>query len=133
MRACVGAEPRERRGWGRAACEVYGALERLTAKALRQMQHRTDIQVVSEPGGDFRSVRQRDDILADSRRPGGASRDNRLTDNTYYVVGSCRLFKEVETSVHQGENFEFRLENHKRLAIYRRTDSRPVPKDRRRP
>jgi len=41
-----------------AACEVYGALvERLTAKALRQMQHWTDIQVVSEPGGDFRSVR----------------------------------------------------------------------------
>ena len=58
MRACVGAEPRERRGWGGAACEVYGALvERLTAKALRQMQHWTDIQVVSEPGGDFRSVR----------------------------------------------------------------------------
>jgi hypothetical protein len=38
--------------------EVYGALAgRLTAKALRQMQHWTDIQVVSEPGGDFRSVR----------------------------------------------------------------------------
>ena len=55
MRACVGAEPGERRGWGGAACEVYG--ERLTAKALRQMQHWTDIQVVSEPGGDFRSVR----------------------------------------------------------------------------
>ena len=49
---------RAERGWGRAACEVYGALvERLTAKALRQMQHWTDIQVVSEPGGDFRSVR----------------------------------------------------------------------------
>ncbi len=26
MRACIGAEPRERRGWGGAACEVYGAL-----------------------------------------------------------------------------------------------------------
>jgi hypothetical protein len=30
---------------GRGACEVYGALvERLTAKALRQMQHWTDIK-----------------------------------------------------------------------------------------
>jgi hypothetical protein len=38
MRVCVGAEPRERRGWDGAACEVYGArVERLTAKALRQM------------------------------------------------------------------------------------------------
>src|SRR5271155_1455327 len=46
MRACVGAEPRERRGWGGAACEVYGALvERLTAKALRQMQHWTDLSI----------------------------------------------------------------------------------------
>ena len=37
MRACVGAEPRERRGGrGRSACVVYGALEeRLIAKALR--------------------------------------------------------------------------------------------------
>jgi hypothetical protein len=43
---------------GDGLCEVYGALvERLTAKALRQMQHWTDIQVVSEPGGDFRSLR----------------------------------------------------------------------------
>ena len=58
MRACVGAEPRGRRGSGRAACEGYRALmERLTAQALRQMQHRTVIQVVSGPGGDFRSVR----------------------------------------------------------------------------
>jgi hypothetical protein len=51
MRACVGAEPGERRGWGGAACEVYGALvERLTAKALRQMQHWTDIQAVVGTG-----------------------------------------------------------------------------------
>ena len=29
---------------------------------------------------------QRDDILADSRRPGGASRDIRLTDSTYIIL-----------------------------------------------
>src|ERR1700722_15655595 len=47
-----GAKRAERRG--RTACEVYGALlERLTGKALRQMQHWTDIQVVSEQEGDF--------------------------------------------------------------------------------
>ena len=76
---------------------------------------------------------QRDDILADSRRPGGASRDIRLTDNTYVrchitLVGFCRLFKEVETSVPAGESFEFRLENHKRLAIHHKTELGPVPK-----
>ena len=67
---------------------------------------------------------QRDDILADSRRPGGASRDIRLTDNTYVILRGWVLstFKEVETSVHAGENFEFRLENHKRLAIHHKTE-----------
>jgi hypothetical protein len=57
---------------------------------------------------------QRDDILADSRRPGGACRDIRLIDNTYIIsrrVGVCRLFKKVETGIAAGENFEFRLEN----------------------
>jgi hypothetical protein len=47
---------------------------------------------------------------------------------SYYVVGFCRLFKEVETSVHAGENFEYRLENHKRLAIHHKTELGPVPK-----
>jgi len=58
---------------------ITGALTGIgRAKALRQMQHWTDIQVVSEPGGDFRSVRSTRWHLADSRRSGGARRDIRL-------------------------------------------------------
>jgi hypothetical protein len=86
------AEPGERRPWGGAACEVYGALvERLTAKALRQMQHWTDIQVVSEPRGDFRSVR--DIYLSiDSARLSIAylsigSLDNTRTERTVEQIG----------------------------------------------
>ena len=78
---------------------------------------------------------QRDDILADSRRPGGASRDIRLTDNTCVILPGrfFRLFKKVETSVHAGENFEFRLENHKRLAIHHKAELAARAEDRRRP
>jgi hypothetical protein len=70
-----------------AACEVYGALvERLTAKALRQMQHWTDIQLVWNREETSEVYGQRDDILADSRRSRGASRDIRLSDNTDVIL-----------------------------------------------
>jgi hypothetical protein len=49
------------------------------------------------------------------------------------MVGFCRLFKEVVTSVRAGENFEFRLENHKRLAIHHKTELAAPAEDRRRP
>ena len=51
---------------------------------------------------------QRDDILADSRRPGGASPHIRLTDNTYVLLrwsGFADSSKEVETSIHAGGEF----------------------------
>ena len=47
---------------------------------------------------------------------------------SYYVVGVCRLFKEVETSIDAGENFEFRLENHSAWQSITKQSSRPVPK-----
>jgi hypothetical protein len=70
-----------------AACEVYGALvERLIAKALGQMQHWTDIQLVWNREETSEVYGQRDDILADSRRSRGASRDIRLSDNTDVIL-----------------------------------------------
>ena len=60
-----GAKRAERRE--RAACEVYGALvERLTAKALRQMQHWPNFRVVSEPRRYFRNLRSTMMKLMDS-------------------------------------------------------------------
>ena len=79
---------------------------------------------------------QRDDILADSRRPGGASRDIRLTDNTCVILrwlGFADSSKRLKPASTRGENFEFRLENHKRLAIHHKTELAARAEDRRRP
>ena len=79
---------------------------------------------------------QRGDILAGSRRPGGASRDIRLTKNACVKLrwlGFADSSKGLKPTSTRGKMFEFRLENHKRLAIHHKTELAARAEDRRRP
>ena len=63
---------------------------------------------------------QRDDILIDSRRPGGASRDIRLTDNTYVILrwsGFADSSKRLKPASTRGRISSSHWRTHKRLAI----------------
>jgi hypothetical protein len=73
----------------------------------------------------------RDDILADSRRPGGASRDIRLTDNTYVILrglGFADSSKRLKPASTRGRISSSDWRTISAWQSITKQSSRPVPK-----
>ena len=79
---------------------------------------------------------QRDDILADSRRPGGASPHIRLTDNTYVILrwlGFADSSKRLRPASTRGRISSSDWRTISAWQSITKQSSRPRAEDRRRP